>query len=220
MNEWIANGYHVQGLDGITSLIPARPRRKLKYGEEGDELLLELAWSGSDEPFVEWEKRISKPGLSVELWMTFSAIFPAKTIVAYQRWVARMLQTLDENGVDMEVNIVSQLRNLFAGEYSTVTKTKFRVRKPGEAADFANWSAMFSPGGFRMLNIMGTGIHADRKGKAIAGGYGSPQPYGSWTVAYDEERNIIVVGNSNTEREFPEMEMTSKLTDVLAKLSG
>lgn len=220
MNEWLQNGYHVQGLDGITSLIPAKPRRKLIYGEEGDELLIDLAWSGSDAPFVEWEKRVSKPGLSVEIYAVFSAYFPAKTIVAYQRWIARALQTLDESGVDMEVSIVNSLDRLYADKPNQKTVTKYRVRRAGEASDFSNWSAMFSPGGYRMLGIMGTGIHADRLNHRIPNGYGGVRDYGKWTVAYDEERNVIVIGNDNRNVEFPELEMTDKLRDVLAKVSG
>lgn len=220
MADFLARGYRVEGMDGLTSLLPAKPRRRLKYAEEGDELLLDLAYAGVDEPFTEWEKRVSKPGLSVEIHMVFSSSFPAKVITQYQRWIARALQTLDENGVDMEVNIVNSLEGLYH-ENRIRTQTKIRVRKPGEASDFANWSAMFSPGGYRMLGILATGIQADRYGKTIGYGYGSVRDYGSWTVAYDTERNVIVIGNHNGGgREFPESEMTDKLRSILASING
>lgn len=220
MRDFLARGYRVEGLSDVTSLIPARPRRKLKYSEEGDELLLDLVWSGVDEPFMEWEKRVSTPGLSVEIYMTFSSSFPSKTIVQYQRWVARALQTLDENGVDLEVKIVNPLSGLCRGNSALRTKTMVRVRKAGEASDFANWSAMFSPGGYRQLGILSTGIHADRIGETFDSGYGMPQAYGKWEVAYDDETARIVIGNSNSDRDFPEHEMTEKLRSVLAKLNG
>lgn len=222
MGEWISSGYRVEGLQGVSSLLPARPRRKLIYAEEGDELMIDLALSGEDEPFQDWEKQVSNPGLSVEIYMTFSSGFPAKTINAYQRWIARALQTLDENGVDMEVNIVNRVSGANTSNYSEITNTKIRVRKPGEAADFSSWSAMFSPGGYRMLGIMSTGIQVDRKGGQVSSGYGRPMDYGSWEVAYDEDRNVIVIGNHNSYDgyEFPEHEMTEKLRAVLAKLNG
>ena len=224
MLDWIDRGYRVEGLDGVTSLIPAKPRRKLRFADEGDELHIDLAWSGVDEPFSEWEKRVSKPGLSVEIFMTFSSGFPAKTINAYQRWIARALQTLDENGVDMEVVIVNRVRDANRSVPGEITDTKIRVRKPGEAADFANWSAMFSPGGYRMLGIMSTGIQVDRVGGRVSSGYGYPMDYGSWEVAYDEERNVIVIGNHNdywgSNKEFPEFEMTEKLRAILARMNG
>jgi hypothetical protein len=222
MSEWISRGYRVEGLQGVSSLAPGKPRRKLRFAEEGDELHLDLAWSGVDEPFSEWEKRISKPGLSVEIHMTFSSMFPAKVINAYQRWIARALQTLDENGVDMEVNIVNRVSGANTASYGEITNTLIRVRKPGEASDFANWSAMFSPGGYRMLGIMSTGIQVDREGGTVSTGYGRPMDYGAWEVAYDEERNVIVIGNHNDmfAGEFPEYEMTEKLIRVLSKVNG
>lgn len=223
MEEWISRGYRVEGLDGVTSLIPAKPRRKLRFAEEGDELHLDLAWAGVDEPFSEWEKRASKPGLSVEIFMTFSAGFPAKTLNAYQRWIARALQTLDENGVDMEVLIIVRTSGANTEKYGEITESRIRVRKAGEAADFSNWSAMFSPGGYRMLGIMSTGLTVDSAGGSVSHGYGRPMDYGKWEVAYDEDRNVIVIGNHNDwlgNPTFPESEMTDKLVSVLRKLNG
>lgn len=222
MRQFIDEGYRVDGLDNVTSLIPARPRRKIRYSDEGDEMLLDLAWAGSDTPFMEWEKRVAKPGLSVEIHMTFSAIVSSRLITAYQRWIARALQTLDESGNDLEVSLVINGTGTFV-ESRQASALKVRVRNAGEASDFANWSAMFSPGGFRMLGIMAIGIHADRAGYTINHGYGQSDPYGEWTVAYDDGRNVIVIGNKDdydSRAEFPEMEMTEKLRNVLAKLSG
>lgn len=216
INDWIANGYRVPGLDEVSSLVPTKPRRRLRYSEEGDELNLDLVWSGSDEPFSEWEKRSGKPGLSVEIHTSFYFGVSASTITAYQRWIARALQTLDENGVDMEINVVTVTDDRNGNKLETLT----RVRKPGEASDYANWSAMFSPGGFRMLGILGIGIHFDERGKEIPFGYGGSGPYGSWEVAYDEDRNILVIGNDENEPTFPEMEMTEKLVAVLNILTG
>jgi hypothetical protein len=220
MTDFLNRGYHVQGLEGISSLVPGKPRRKIRYADEGDELLIDLAWSGSDEPFMEWEKRVSKPGLSVEIHTVFSHNVPAATIVQYQRWIARALQTLDESGVDMEVNLVVAVQGTSSSDPYLNTETLVRVRKPGEASDFSSWSAMFSPGGFRMLGILAVGMHVDALGKTIRSGFGQTNDYGAWTVAYDAERNVIVIGNSDTNFTFPEFEMTEKLQSVLAILNG
>lgn len=219
MNMWISDGYRISGLSDIQSLIPAKPRRKLVYGEEGDELLLDVAWEGSDTPFIEWEKRNRKPGLSVEIGMVFSAATDSRLIAEYQTWVARALQTLDENGVDMEVNLVIKTSGANDERYSGKEKLNIRVRKAGEAADFSSWSAMFSPGGFRHLGILGIGIMVDKQGGRISHGYGSPRQHGSWDVMYDPERNVLVIGECSR-GPFPQVEMTEKLVAVLKQLSS
>lgn len=220
MNEWISSGYHVPGLSEVSSLIPTKPRRKLVFGEEGDELLLELAYAGSDEPYVSWEKRSAKPGLSIEIGMVFNAAIPAETISQYQRWIARMLQTFDENHVDMEVVLSIGENGADSYQKNRITDTRIRVKKAGEASDFSAWSAMFSPGGFRMLGIMAIGLHVDREHLGtLSSGYGMPVPHGDWDVLYDEERNVLKIGEANW-GSFPEFEMTQKLTAVLEKLTS
>ena len=218
MQDFIDHGYRVAGLDQVSGLIPTKPRRKLVYAEEGDELMIDLALNGEDNPFQTWEKRSRKPGLVVEIHATFSAVQDAKLINAYQRWIARALQTLDENGVDMEIQMVTRTDGA-GNDYGVIRESKVRVRKAGEASDFSNWSAMFSPGGYRMLGILGSALQVISEGKTVSTGHGRPLDYGSFTVDYDGERNVMVIGNKNG-GEFPESEMTDKLAAILTKLSG
>lgn len=220
MAAFLADGYRVSGLSEISSLSPARPQRRVIFGEEGDELLVDLALNGDDAPFVEWEKRNTKPGLTVELHVNFNSHYPAATIMQYQRWIARMLKTLDENHIPMDVTLIMNSVRASATNPSVKHQTVIQVRKAGEAIDFANWSAMFSPGGFRILGIMAIGAHVDRTHEKIGMGYGSSEDYGAWTVAYDDVRNVMVVGNDGRDTTFPEFDMTEKLRSVLSKLTG
>lgn len=215
MLGFLENGYRVQGMAEIESLIPAKPRRKLKLAEEGDEMLIDLVWSGDDKPFQTWEKRQSNPGLQVEIHMTFNARISTEVINAYQRWICQALQTFDENHVDMSVSIVCTTET-----DGKVYKTLTRVRNAGEAIDFSSWSPMFSPGGFRHLGIMATGMHVSRAGGTVSLGHGKPMAYGKWSVDYDDERNLMVIGNEDSNNPFPEFDMTEKLRALLAKLAG
>lgn len=221
MLDFIARGYHVPGLDGITALIPARPRRRLKLAEEGDELLLDLVWDGSDTPFAEWEKRVAKPGLSVDVYMTFSSYVSSSVLTAYFRWVARALQTLDQAGIDMEVNVVNRAMRIHDG--GGLSESIVRVRKPGEAADFSNWSAMFSPGGLRHLGFVSIAQHADSNGYRVRDSYGHPagHPNGdAWDVLWDDKINRVVFLCDSNARNFPEIEMTEKLQTVMNEFQG
>jgi hypothetical protein len=220
MNEWLTSGYTVEGLNGVDpSLFPARPKRKIIYAEEGDELLIDLAWSGVDEHFIEWEKRNTKPGLRVEIECGFSATIDSAVLNAYQRWIARMLQSLEEAAIDCEIDIAYRGRNCFSGDYGEVAETRVRVKESGEASDFAAWSAMFSPGGFRQLTFAGIVMNAEFHGKTADLGLGVPVTEREWTLAYDPESNTLRVANSNAGN-FPEFEMTEKFKAVLDTLSG
>jgi hypothetical protein len=222
MKQWLSEGYAVEGLADVQpSLVPARPRRKLFFNEEGDELLIDLVYQGDDNPFMTVEKRPTKPGMRVDVHLDFNADFPARTIFAYERWIARMLHTLDENAIDVEVNVIMVNQGLIRGKDYEQSEISIRVKKAGEAADFSSWSSMFSPGGYRMLGFMSIIQAADYFGGTVTNGLGSAVSLDKWTVAYDDAENVLQIGQSDDSRtDFPEFEMTEKLRAVLAKVNG
>lgn len=221
MNSWLSEGFRVEGLQGVDpSLFPAKPRRKLRFAEEGDELMIDLAWSGVDEHFIEWEKRVQKPGLTVEIACTFHSGYSAEIIVNYQRWIARMLQSLDEAAIDSQVAITNRVTGAHSGDYSTVSNTRVIVKESGQASDISAWSAMFSPGGFRQLMFCAKLYGAEHLGKLLDKGLGAPKPEKEWTVSYDSEANTLYVANAQNTTEFPEFDMTEKFRAVLETISG
>jgi len=221
MNDWLSHGFIVDGLAGVESLFPAKPRRRIRFHEEGDEMLIDLAWSGIDNHFIDWDKRMVKPGLIVDIACTFESGFDAEIIVMYQRWIARMLQSLDEAAVDCEINITNRVKNVFKNSQDGhISDTSIRVKESGEASDFAAWSAMFSPGGFRQLMFTAMLFGADETGMSITKGLGTPMYANDWTVAYNEETNTLSIANAGTSRTFPEYEMTEKFKAVLDTING
>jgi len=221
MSDWLDRGFIVDGLAGVdSSLFPAKPRRKLQYSEDGDELLLDLAWSGVDEHFIEWEKRDRNPGLKVEIECAFSASVDIETVSKYQVWLARMLQSLDEAAIDCEIDITYRGRSCYPDDpYGKVSSHKVRVKESGEASDFAAWSAMFSPGGFRGLTFAAILTAADFHGKYVDSGLGTPVTESDFNVSYDPDSNTLRVVNGNRAG-FPEFEMTEKFKAVLDSISG
>lgn len=218
MREWLERGYTVEGLQGMESLIVANPRRRLNFREEGDELLIDLAWSGVDEHFSEWEKRISKPAISVEIDCSYSAKNPFSAIQPYLLWVARMLQSLDELGLDTEVKLTNTVTNAYVGQSGQVS-TYVKVKSFGQASDIAAWSAMFSPGGFRMLTFTAKVLAANDAGKVIESHLGYPVNPSGYDLQYDSESNVLRVKQPNG-GSFPEFDMTQKLSALLNQLSG
>lgn len=215
MLDWLNSGYRVPGLEGVDStLIPAAPKRKLRFAEEGDEMLIDLAWSGVDEHFITWDRRDTKPSLKVKISVSFSAIIPSAIVNSYQSWVARMLQTIDLFGLDMQVDLISPGRGQF-GNPNAVHAPVIRVKQSGTASDFSNWSPMFSPGGFRHLTFLAIIESADRAGHIVSSGLGRPVQCDTWKVTYDKETNELFVMNNNDRSEFPEFLMTQQLIAIL-----
>jgi hypothetical protein len=64
MRDWVANGYVAPGMD-VKPVRNARPRRKLRFAEEG-ELQVDMALSGHDTPFLDWGKRTRTAGAQAE----------------------------------------------------------------------------------------------------------------------------------------------------------
>ena len=221
METWIKDGYRVDGLSEISgTLIAAKPRRKLRFADEGDELHLDLAWSGVDNHFSEWEKRVTKPGLVVEMEMAYHAGNVAQRIRPYLVWLARMLQTLDENGIDVEASMVNTVVHLTneAG-YDKPYKTRVRVKRPGEAADFSAWSALFSPGGFRQLMFTAKIMHGDSRSEITLNGLGAPRTSDKWDIEYDPDENRMIVRQTQN-ADFPEFDMTQKLGAIIRQIAG
>jgi hypothetical protein len=215
MKSWLHAGFHVPGIENANpDLEPLRERRKLKFSEEG-ELQLDLALSGFDYPFLEWERRARKPGMRLDIGVCFNANTDASVIAQYERWIAQAITTLEESGYDLEVNLAGQVRDSWTNNPGN-EKTLIRVKRENEASDFAEWSALFSPGGFRHLMFLAMILAAEINGQDISGSLGSA--YGmDWKVAMDESERTLRIDNPNGPRDFPEAEMIGKFLATIHK---
>lgn len=220
MLKWLQIGYMVPGLSGVeNTLMSGAPKRKLIFAEEGDEMLLDLAWSGVEECFITWERRATKPSLKVEISIAFSAVVDAKMINDYQLWVAQMLQTIDAFDIDMQIDLISAGRGQWQERYDHEHTVKVRVKESGEISDYSNWSPMFSPGGFRQMMFLGIIKCADIRGIAAASSLGSPRGCDEWAVKYDPDTSILRVTNNNRDRHFPADYMTQQFAEIMSQLA-
>jgi hypothetical protein len=215
MRRWLENGYPVQGLDVFPSdLVPKRKRRRIVFTEDG-EMQLDLVLAGFDYPFLEWEKRPTKPGMSCVFETAFSAITQSEVIAEYQVWIARALQTLEINGYDLEVSVSLPASEVW--NRGGKVGIEIIVKRENEASDFASWSAMFSPGGFRHLGFTALMLTADHFDRDVRGDLGIPESFGEWKVTYDEETRILHTGVPRHPHSFPEREMTDQLNAIIGK---
>lgn len=220
MREWLAGGFTVEGLQGLdTSLIKAAPKRRLRYAEEGDELIMEKALMGDDDPFLVHERKPGKPGLNVEIHLCFHCGVAASLVAEYARFIARMLQTFEEARVNTEITVINAVEGLDGGHSEKVYEARTIVKRAGEASDFASWSALFAPSGFRMLGFRGLVEIGNVHRFTVSHGLGHPIVNSSFDIEYDGETNLMRLRNSNS-GPFPEHDMTEKLRSVISKVSG
>jgi hypothetical protein len=215
METWLRSGFHVPGIENASpDLVPVRTRRKMKFGEDG-ELQLDLALSGFDYPFIEWERRERKPGLRIEIGMAFGATTDASVIAQYQRWIAQAITTLEEFGFDLDVSVTCTVRGSWTEREVGIQKTQIHVKRENEASDFAEWSALFSPGGYRHLVFTAQTIAAEGSQQDMNTGYGSNPGAVDWGITLDEETRVMTIHHPWTPNDFPAASMTEQFLEFI-----
>jgi len=212
VNRWLREGYKTSAIAGLSGLMPPlRKRQRARFVEDGDELHLDRVYSGEEKFMSMPERREVMAGVRLNIELDASAgssgmLFP------YQRWMAQSIYALLTSGVDCEVSIFTLSRNLFRHQSGTC-RQRVTVKRFGEMADFAGFSAMFSPAAFRGIMFSTFALHADRQGLQL-GGYGSGVTT-KWGAEYNKATRSIEVRCNWTASTFPEGEMTAKLREAI-----
>lgn len=177
MHGYLNNGFESPETAIGDAYIPKSDSRRIIFGEEG-ELDLALAWSGHDYPFLSWETQKRKPGIRMIAEFGFSGAISDKLIAEYGAWLLGILGGLETRGYDIELDIrfsthaqntsVSSIKFSGAPIFSTI----IRVKRENELTDLSDFSALFSPGGYRMLMFLATGMAADKVNARLDGGIG------------------------------------------------
>ena len=216
MRGWLADGYRAKPFEHAGDYIPRRKKRSIKFSEEG-ELQLDLVYSGHDYPYLDWEQRERKPGLRIVVDLCFACTTSAGTIEEYGAWVAGLLGTFEANGYDLEVDVAFPLRSAYQddGGYGGPNSgprslTMIRVKKPNEASDFTEWSALFSPGGFRMLGFFALGMGAKKLNKKLGSGLGYPENNG-WLNEWKPEERTLYLWTPNQPDYVPIEDLTQQV---------
>lgn len=211
MRSKLENGYtppHVMEPDDYT---PHVATRRIIRTDEGAELDFALAWSGDPTPFSEWEQREQKPGLSVIVDYSINCGTPEKVVGEYATWLAGMFAGLELAGYDVEILVRNSVTMLCSGDSrEDVSHTDLRVKRENEASDFTEWSALFSPGGFRILMFTALCLHGDEVGRQATGSLGYPMG-SKWEVDFDESNRTLYIGTPNGASSFPADKMTAEL---------
>lgn len=209
--RWLKNGFAVEGLRNVNpEFSQDRDRRRIRYTEEG-ELQLDLLLSGFDYPFQEWEPRQATPGLRLDIELVFNANISEKTIAEYAHFVGQAVYSFEDLGYDLEINLVMPIQDSVRGWGRS--DFNIRVKRENARTNFTDWSALFSPGGFRHLGFTTIIALGDRENANVDSSLGSARPSG-WGVTFDAENRVLRICNAD-QAGFPRLQMEDQLRDIV-----
>jgi hypothetical protein len=215
---WLLNGYQPELLQDVAFNPPIRDKRKIIYGEEGDEFHYDLAASGDDRPFSSQTKRENIPGAAIQAMVSMSSSTRASVVNAYNVWIARAAFSLEDAGIDTEISFRNDVQGSLTDGKKVITIV--RVKKEGQTADFTSWSPMLSPAAFRTFIFLAKIIAGDRLNRDTEPGLGRPVGGNKWDMQYDEKSRSLIPSCPSTPSEFPGMDMTDALRKSLREMQG
>jgi hypothetical protein len=217
--RWTKEGYEVESLKGISEFAPPiREKRRLQFVEEGDEFHLDLAHSGYENYMSTWTKREVIPGIRVNVFCSLYAGVAAKVTNDFNRWVCRMIYSLESIGIDAEINF--SVDGTDGPAKRIPFQTTIRVKKEGEATDFLSFSPMLSPAGFRLFSFAAIVLHSQENNYPVPTGLGRPAMRTKWSVEVDKETQTLEIKTPWNASEFPEDDMQKQLQTAIKELRG
>lgn len=214
--KWIEQGYKSPAFDPGPIPYKPRNRKRPRWNSESGDVDTSRLLGGSDDFYLERGESQSLPGLSIGVNMFFAAGVTANVIANYGAWVASLIAALETQGYDLEVSLDLVTDGLFNRDDQR-RNVRVVVKEPNTVSDFASWSVLFAPTGFRHL-LLSTAqcLAADKVGKEATGGLGMSLTT-TWDVKKDD--HVITIYNSQRGNSFTNEDPTEILTNA-AKREG
>jgi hypothetical protein len=215
MRKKIRDGYNPPELVNIEKYTPMSDRRRIRPAEEGNEIDFTRAWSGDPTPFAEWELRKSKPGMRIVAEMSMHCGTPAAILADYGAWIAGIMHGLETQGYDIELDVALTVKSLMTDDGygdENLSAAMIRVTDEGEYSDFEEWSALFSPGGFRILGFVAFGMLADKVGKQAETSLGYPTG-SKWDTTWNPSEQTLTISCPNGAHNFPADDLTQSIRE-------
>jgi hypothetical protein len=205
------------GYDFDKSLAPSslpfvesyRKRPRYTDDPEGD-YDHDLYMNGETEYFLTKPKRESLIGLRLKIRYDFNCIVNAKFIAEYGQWIGAIIESLQTRGYDLEIMVMQSSDGTYGMKGNGVDQQMVRVSKFGERVMPRDWSALFSPGGYRMLLWQAIFLGADESGLRLSPSLGRADGRGFDISWEPKAREITFHVNSNANGKYPAEDMTRK----------
>jgi hypothetical protein len=224
-SEYLTHGYKVGEM--LADFLPgvlmntregSAQRSRWVYGDSGDELDLGEALNGNIECFRRVEQSPTLGGLNVRLHVAMTGNTDADIFAQLGAWTARLLSTAQGANISPSLEFVK--RNIHIRQNDRRNHAMvIRVKNEGEALDWAAYSALFSPVGYRHFGFAALMLAA-----AKAPGVGSltnkvsklghPQGASNWGMSFDKPTRTLDIFSPASPDHFPAAAMTQLLTDT------
>lgn len=211
MVKRLDQGYTYKGeIDtvGLPSVEYERPRWTYSENPEGD-FDYDLYIMGEAEYFRNRPKRLSLGGISLWVEYDFSGGVSEKTIAKYGEFVGRVIENLQKRGHDIEISLILKSRHTYTDKKSKSDTFEILLSKFGEKVMAHDWSAIFSPGGFRHFMFLSLMMGGRQDGRKLTSGLGAPAG-NAWKVDWDAKLRRIHIGVNCHDSNFPAEDMTAQ----------
>lgn len=202
--KYLREGFHAPEFAHAAEYVPTADKMRNTWNmEEGDVDIFRLA-AGRDDFYLGPQKRLSKPGLRIQIEFAFAWSVSSKTIQEYGAWCAGFIGALESEGYDLVVDMWIPLDDLFEGDggydyekgkygESCRSNVLIRVKRPNELSDFTEWSSLFGPTGYRQLGFTAKCVAGDKIGKKAVSTLGCTIGGKTWGVVYDKDEALVQI---------------------------
>jgi hypothetical protein len=183
---------------------------QVELDEETGDLLIDQVLSGEELYRAQWSDTPAPRSLTIRACIGMHAGVDAKIIGAYNEWLLKVIDAAQRRGVAPNVELWIGTKGGYGG-HGTL-RARIPLVKAGEIVDATAWRAYLTPGAFRSLGFVALALAADKAGRALNAGMGSPTNK-RWSVTLDGD--VLEIECPGGASEFPE-----ELLDQMLEAAG
>ena len=215
-NRYIREGFFSEAFETATEGVLVTKKARFIWDESEGECDANQLLAGSDTPFLHLVKREAKPGIRLEIDFSFNCHVRADTIRDYGAWCCGLIAGLEAKGYDMEIVFDMSGAGVFHDHGIEKLLNFLVVKRFGEKSNFTEWSALFSPGGFRHIGFTAIPVACDKLGVQVRPGLGRAFGRDGWGVTWTPITNIlrITADQQSDNQQFPHKELTAAAIDT------
>jgi hypothetical protein len=188
---WLREGFRAPEFANSAEYVPSALQHRATWSEEDGDIDIGRLYGGHDEFMLGMAERETKPGVRVQIEFAFACGVEGKCIAEYGAWVAGLLGAMEQYGFDMVVDVWIPLDSLYQGDRATRSNVLVRVKQANEVSDFTEWSAIFSPAGYRTLGFSAKCVAGDKIGKTAVSNLGTTIGGKTWGLEYDKDESVV-----------------------------